>query len=70
MEKSKTCWLRRLILEVMWRKNLIQKKKKNFPMLPRLQLAVPGDSKRPTPSISSLICLRYSLPFVMLAFSK
>lgn len=80
MEKSKTCWFRKLISEEMWRKNLVQKRKeekkrKEFgskkKKLSIAAKAATGDSERPIPSITFFFfCLGYSLPFLVLAFPK
>lgn len=62
MEKIKTCWFRRRFSEVTWRKSSVQKRK-NFPILLRLHVAVSGDRERPTSSISLFA-------FLVLAFPK
>lgn len=68
MKKSKTCWFRTHISEVTRGNKLVQKRK-NL-LVPSLQGAMSENNKRPTPSVGSFTCLRYSLSSLVLAFPK
>lgn len=63
MEKSKTCWFRKLISD------FFGSKKRKLSIAAK---AATGDSERPIPSITFFFffCLGYSLPFLVLAFPK
>lgn len=63
MEKSKTCWFRKLISEEMWRKNLVQKRK-NFLLPPRLQQETVRDPSPPSLLLFFLLRIQSSLPGV------